>query len=372
MKRERKGDREGRQIISNLREAVFLMGEWDYFSPECESTLASVIENLDRAKDAASMLIEMKAEDRSEPQTIELPTINNAGKSLAKLVNEYSFLANIEYIADGRMRFPIGTDEIGNPCFIDLAPGEECGSVLIVGCTASGKSSIIKEMILSACHSFSDSQLEIFIFSGKEMDYEAFKKGNPPYSEIPHIKLIRAQGGFDPEEDVGENLLREIIARRDVKLASAHVNTFKEYNALPPSERDNAELPVMLIIMDDYGWRSNFPPDYMLSNLSEKGICIVNAVNSASNVSDAFLSQVGERIILPRTRYDEISPIMPELGICKAMSLAESIEEAEKGTFVCINKDLDMKSVQLAYASSEEMRELAEQIIAKKNTAFGW
>lgn len=131
--------------------------------------------------------------------------------------------------------FSIGTDEIGNPIYIDLA---KVYHLLIAGSTGSGKSVFLVQLLLSLIIVRKPSELQLYMIDPKRVELKKFK-------EFPHVKELV----YDADEAVVIlNSLVHEMERRYELLDEYDVDELNEYNKKRPKEK----LPYIVCVIDEF------------------------------------------------------------------------------------------------------------------------
>ena len=153
----------------------------------------------------------------------------------------------------GDLRAPIGFS--GSPVYLDIKESAEGGigpHGLCVGATGSGKSELLKSVVISFAHQHSAKELNFVL-----VDF----KGGASFlgmERLPHTSalitnLADEAGLVDRMQD---SLLGE-MHRRQEKLRRAGMRTAAEYNAAHPGE-----MPALFIVVDEFSELLHARPEF--------------------------------------------------------------------------------------------------------------
>jgi S-DNA-T family DNA segregation ATPase FtsK/SpoIIIE len=145
------------------------------------------------------------------------------------------------------LMIPIGRNEDGERVLLDLreaASGGHGPHGLIIGCTGSGKSELLRTLLVAAAHQSSPSELALLL-----VDY----KGGAAFaelSELPHVAGLLTNLSADPAAvDRMCASLRAELRRRQQLLRAAGMPDIDSYRASPLATEP---LPRLLVVVDEY------------------------------------------------------------------------------------------------------------------------
>jgi S-DNA-T family DNA segregation ATPase FtsK/SpoIIIE len=145
------------------------------------------------------------------------------------------------------LMIPIGRDEDGERVLLDLreaASGGHGPHGLIIGCTGSGKSELLRTLLVAAAHQSSPAELALLL-----IDY----KGGAAFaelSELPHVAGLLTNLSADPAAvDRMCASLRAELRRRQQLLRAAGMPDIDSYRA---SAQVEEPLPRLLVVVDEY------------------------------------------------------------------------------------------------------------------------
>jgi DNA segregation ATPase FtsK/SpoIIIE, S-DNA-T family len=168
---------------------------------------------------------------------------------------------------EGLLRVPIGSDAEGAPVILDLKESAQGGSGphgLIVGATGSGKSELLRTLIigLSLTHS---PELVSFVLVD-------FKGGAAfaPLTDLPHVAGLITNLADDAAmiDRVQAALQGEQQRRQQILRRAGNLDSIREYQeryaaGLPGADGEPLEpLPYLLIIVDEFGELLSGRPDF--------------------------------------------------------------------------------------------------------------
>ncbi|MFD3824006.1 type VII secretion protein EccCa [Streptomyces sp. NPDC058625] len=181
----------------------------------------------------------------ADPADLDLPT-------LWKPRSERDFL-----------RVPIGLTDRHEPVLLDLKESSQLGMGphgLCVGATGSGKSELLRTLVLALAATHSPEELALVL-----VDY----KGGAtfaPFAELPHtagtITNLENRAGL--VERVHTSLAGEIKRRQQVLKDAGNVADIGHYAVLRAAERPDLEpLPHLFVVIDEFGELLTAKPDFI-------------------------------------------------------------------------------------------------------------
>ncbi|QIY94522.1 type VII secretion protein EccCa [Streptomyces sp. S1D4-11] len=161
------------------------------------------------------------------------------------------------------LRVPIGLTDRHEPVLLDLKESSELGMGphgLCVGATGSGKSELLRTLVLALTATHSPEDLALVL-----VDY----KGGAtfaPFTELPHvagvITNLENQAGL--VERVHSSLAGEVKRRQQVLKDAGNVADIGHYAALRATERPDLEpLPHLFVVIDEFGELLTAKPDFI-------------------------------------------------------------------------------------------------------------
>ncbi|MDX6363304.1 MAG: segregation ATPase FtsK/SpoIIIE, family, partial [Streptomyces sp.] len=161
------------------------------------------------------------------------------------------------------LRVPIGLTDRHEPVLLDLKESSELGMGphgLCVGATGSGKSELLRTLVLALTATHSPEDLALVL-----VDY----KGGAtfaPFTELPHvagvITNLENQAGL--VERVHSSLAGEVRRRQQVLKDAGNIADTGHYAALRATGRPDLEpLPHLFVVIDEFGELITAKPDFI-------------------------------------------------------------------------------------------------------------
>ncbi|MFC8914155.1 type VII secretion protein EccCa [Streptomyces sp. NPDC057116] len=161
------------------------------------------------------------------------------------------------------LRVPIGISDSHEPVLLDLKESSELGMGphgLCVGATGSGKSELLRTLVLALVATHPPEDLALVL-----VDY----KGGAtfaPFADLPHvagvITNLENQAGL--VERVHASLAGEVKRRQQVLKEAGNVADIGDYAALRAEKRPDLEpLPHLFIVIDEFGELLTAKPDFI-------------------------------------------------------------------------------------------------------------
>ncbi|MDR1186819.1 MAG: type VII secretion protein EccCa [Bifidobacteriaceae bacterium] len=164
--------------------------------------------------------------------------------------------------ARDRLRVPIGLTPEGRPIALDIKEAAQQGMGphgLIIGATGSGKSEVLRTLVLALALTHSPEALNFVLAD--------FKGGSAfnDWEDVPHVSAIITNLEKElPLVDRMQDALRGELKRRQELLREAgNFANVSEYNKARATERpDLAPLPALLIVVDEFSEMLSSKPDF--------------------------------------------------------------------------------------------------------------
>jgi S-DNA-T family DNA segregation ATPase FtsK/SpoIIIE len=185
------------------------------------------------------------------------------------------------------LMIPIGRDDDGARVLIDLreaASGGHGPHGLIIGCTGSGKSELLRTLLVAAAHQSTPNELALLL-----IDY----KGGAAFAELsrlPHVAGLLTNLSADPAAvDRMCASLRAELKRRQQLLRGAGVADIDRYQRSPLTKQ---ALPRLLVVVDEYAELIEESPEALevLTSLGRLGRSLgVHLLLSSQRLDDGRL-----------------------------------------------------------------------------------
>ncbi|MGX1668558.1 type VII secretion protein EccCa [Streptomyces sp. NPDC055400] len=161
------------------------------------------------------------------------------------------------------LRVPIGLTDRHEPVLLNLKESSELGMGphgLCVGATGSGKSELLRTLVLALTATHSPENLALVL-----VDY----KGGAtfaPFTQLPHvagvITNLENQAGL--VERVHSSLAGEVKRRQQVLKDAGNIADIGHYAALRTTQRPDLEpLPHLFVVIDEFGELITAKPDFI-------------------------------------------------------------------------------------------------------------
>ncbi|MBZ4319704.1 type VII secretion protein EccCa [Streptomyces huiliensis] len=159
------------------------------------------------------------------------------------------------------LRVPIGVDDAGEPVLLDLKESSEYGMGphgLCVGATGSGKSELLRTLVLGLVSSHPPEDLALVL-----VDY----KGGAtfaPFAELPHVAgvITNLEHRAGLVERVHTSLAGEVRRRQQVLRDAGNLADIGHYRALRASRPGLEPMPHLFVIIDEFGELLTERPDF--------------------------------------------------------------------------------------------------------------
>jgi DNA segregation ATPase FtsK/SpoIIIE, S-DNA-T family len=161
------------------------------------------------------------------------------------------------------LRVPIGIHDSGEPLLLDLKEAAHLGMGphgLCVGATGSGKSELLRTLVLALLTTHSPEQLSMVL-----VDY----KGGAtfaPFDGVPHVAgvITNLEDNAELVERVHTSLAGEVQRRQQILKDAGNIASIGDYAALRATSRPElAPVPHLLVIIDEFGELIFAKPDFI-------------------------------------------------------------------------------------------------------------
>ncbi|MCW2916416.1 MAG: type secretion protein EccC [Actinomycetia bacterium] len=160
------------------------------------------------------------------------------------------------------LRVPIGTDDTGSPVLLDLKEAAQLGMGphgLCVGATGSGKSELLRTLVLALAATHPPEQLAMML-----IDY----KGGAtfaPFADLPHVAGLITNLEDDAAliERAHASLAGEVQHRQQVLRNAGDIANIGDYAALRSHRPELEPLPHLLVVIDEFAELLTARPDFI-------------------------------------------------------------------------------------------------------------
>ncbi|MBW0105529.1 type VII secretion protein EccCa [Pseudonocardia sp. KRD291] len=150
-----------------------------------------------------------------------------------------------------RLRVPLGTDASGRPVLLDLKESAQGGAGphgLCIGATGSGKSELLRTLVLGLVATHSADELNLVLVD--------FKGGATflGFADLPHVSAVitNLADELTLVDRMGDAIAGEITRRQELLRASGNFVGAADYEAARRSGAELAPLPALLIVVDEF------------------------------------------------------------------------------------------------------------------------
>jgi DNA segregation ATPase FtsK/SpoIIIE, S-DNA-T family len=161
-----------------------------------------------------------------------------------------------------QFRVPIGVDDAGTPVLLDLKEAALLGMGphgMCVGATGSGKSELLRTLVLGLLLTHPPEQLSVVL-----VDY----KGGAtfaPFRDVPHVAGVITNLADDMAliERVHTSLAGEVQRRQQLLKDAGNVANIADYQLVRQTRGDLPPLPQLLVIIDEFGELLSAKPEFI-------------------------------------------------------------------------------------------------------------
>ena len=164
------------------------------------------------------------------------------------------------------LRVPLGMDDDGTPVILDLKESAQLGMGphgLCVGATGSGKSELLRTLVLALMVTHPPERLNMVLVD--------FKGGATfaPFEGVPHVSGIITNLSDETSliSRVHESLAGEIRRRQEVLKRAGNISNVTDYEVHRQEALERGEewepLPHLLVIIDEFGELLTAQPDFI-------------------------------------------------------------------------------------------------------------
>lgn len=150
-----------------------------------------------------------------------------------------------------RLRVPLGVDERGSPVTLDLKESAQGGSGphgLCIGATGSGKSELLRTLVLGLAATHSPEELNLVL-----VDF----KGGATFlglSALPHVSAVITNlvDELTLVDRMADALAGEINRRQEILRSAGNLQGVAEYAAARRAGADLPPLPALFVVVDEF------------------------------------------------------------------------------------------------------------------------
>ncbi|MDJ0338461.1 type VII secretion protein EccCa [Cryobacterium sp. PH31-O1] len=160
------------------------------------------------------------------------------------------------------LRVPIGLDDFGEPVLLDLKESAQLGMGphgLCIGATGSGKSELLRTLILALALSHGPKDVSMVL-----VDYKG-GAAFAPFAGLPHVAGIIDNLADDPQltQRARVSIAGEVVRRQQLLKDADNSPSITHYRELQATRPDLPALPHLLIVIDEFGELLAAEPDFV-------------------------------------------------------------------------------------------------------------
>ena len=160
------------------------------------------------------------------------------------------------------LRVPFGIDDLGNPVLLDLKESAQLGMGphgICIGATGSGKSEMLRTLILSLALSHPPEDLSMIL-----VDYKG-GAAFAPFEGLPHLAGLIDNLADDPQltTRARASIQGEVVRRQQLLKQAGSSPSITHYREL---RQENPELPLMphlFVVIDEFGELLTAEPEFI-------------------------------------------------------------------------------------------------------------
>lgn len=160
------------------------------------------------------------------------------------------------------LRVPIGVDDRGAPVLLDLKESAQLGMGphgICIGATGSGKSELLRTLVLGLALTHSPDDLSMIL-----VDYKG-GAAFAPFARLPHVAGIIDNLADDPQltERARESIQGEVVRRQRLLKDAGNAASIGHYRRLRRERDDLPPLPHLFLVIDEFGELLTAEPDFV-------------------------------------------------------------------------------------------------------------
>ncbi len=196
----------------------------------------------------------------------------DAQTSLAPDVTELLGIADVDALdlreawrprsAGDFLRVPIGVDDGGAPVLLDLKESAQLGMGphgICIGATGSGKSELLRTLILGLALTHSPDDLSMIL-----VDYKG-GAAFAPFAGLPHVAGIIDNLADDPQltERARASIQGEVVRRQRLLKEAENAASIGHYRRLRRERPELPALPHLFLVIDEFGELLTAEPEFV-------------------------------------------------------------------------------------------------------------
>ena len=164
--------------------------------------------------------------------------------------------------AHERLRIPIGIDPDGRPVELDLKESAEGGMGphgLVIGATGSGKSELLRTLVIGLAVTHSSETLNLAL-----IDF----KGGATFAglaELPHVSAVITNLSDDLAmvDRMADAISGEVVRRQELLRAAGNYASVRDYERAREAGAQLAPLPSLLLVIDEFSELLSSRPEFI-------------------------------------------------------------------------------------------------------------
>jgi S-DNA-T family DNA segregation ATPase FtsK/SpoIIIE len=160
------------------------------------------------------------------------------------------------------LRVPFGSDDVGNPVHLDLKESAQLGMGphgICIGATGSGKSEMLRTLILSLALTHPPEDLSMIL-----VDYKG-GAAFAPFAGLPHLAGLIDNLADDPQltTRARASIQGEVVRRQQLLKDAGSSPSITHYRQLRAERPDLPPMPHLFVVIDEFGELLTAEPDFI-------------------------------------------------------------------------------------------------------------
>ncbi|SPF68137.1 AAA+ ATPase domain [Propionibacterium ruminifibrarum] len=159
------------------------------------------------------------------------------------------------------LRVPIGLDDQGSPVLLDLKESAQFGMGphgICIGATGSGKSEMLRTLVLALAMTHSPEDLSMIL-----VDYKGGAAFSP-FTDLPHLAGLIDNLADDPHltERARASIQGEVVRRQQMLKDAGHLPSITHYREARRQGADLPPMPHLFVVIDEFGELLTAEPEF--------------------------------------------------------------------------------------------------------------
>ncbi|MCL2490099.1 MAG: type VII secretion protein EccCa [Propionibacteriaceae bacterium] len=159
------------------------------------------------------------------------------------------------------LRIPIGVDDHGAPLLLDLKESAQLGMGphgICIGATGSGKSELLRTLVLSLALTHSPEDLSMIL-----VDYKG-GAAFAPFAQLAHVAGLMDNLADDPQltRRARESIAGEVQRRQEMLKQAGSIASITHYRALREENPTLPAMPHLFLVIDEFGELLTAEPEF--------------------------------------------------------------------------------------------------------------